>query len=98
MTLYNYLGEIVGTYQTTTAIVGGAKISIDPTMATLAAGHVAAELSEFGYTLVGSNMVYAGSAKFEALAGGSSSIAVVTRVVGMTPLGQTGDDYNGTPE
>jgi hypothetical protein len=98
MTLYNYLGDIVGTYQTTSSVAAGAKISINPTMATPTSPYVTADLSEFGYTLVGSNMVYAGSAKFEALAGGSSSIAVVTRVVGMTPLGQTGDDYNGTPE
>ena len=60
-----------------------------------------ASLNEFGYTFLSGNMIYSGSAKFESLdpATGTAlpDIAVVTRVLSQTPLGQTGDDYNGTP-
>ena len=102
MTLYNYKGEVVGTYTSPTTVAAGDKVSLDPTKATLNAGHVAAELNEFGYTVVSGNVIYAGSAVFESLNSGltapASSMAVVVRVLSMSPLGQTGDDYNGTPE
>jgi len=102
MTLYNYKGEVVGTYTSPTTVAMGDKVSLDPTKATLNAGHVAAELNEFGYTVVSGNVIYAGSAVFESLNSGltapASSMAVVVRVLSMSPLGQTGDDYNGTPE
>lgn len=102
MTLYNYKGEIVGTYITPSTVAAGDKISLIPTQATLAAGHVAAELNEFGYTYVSGNVIYSGSAVFQSLdtAGttATSTIAVVARVLSMSPLGQTGDDYNGTPQ
>jgi hypothetical protein len=101
MTLYNYLGEVVGTYTTPSTVAPGAKISINPTNATPVSPGTTASLNEFGYELVSDNMIYSGSAVFESLdsAGTSpaSTIAVVARVLSQTPLGQTGDDYNGTP-
>jgi hypothetical protein len=101
MTLYNYLGEVVGTYTTPSTVAPGAKISINPTSATPVSPGTTAILNEFGYTFVDGNMIYSGSAVFESLDSAgttpTSSIAVVTRVLSQTPLGQTGDDYNGTP-
>jgi hypothetical protein len=104
MTLYNYLGEVVGTYTTPSTVAPGAKISINPTSATPVSPGTTASLNEFGYTFLSGNMIYSGSAVFESLdpddATGAtrvSSMAVVTRVLSQTPLGQTGDDYNGTP-
>jgi hypothetical protein len=74
---------------------------LNPTSATPVSPFTTASLNEFGYTFLSGNMIYSGSAVFESLdsAGTSpaSSIAVVARVLSQTPLGQTGDDYNGTP-
>lgn len=99
---YNYLGEEVATFTTASTVAAGAKVSIDPSKATLAAGRSAGELNEFGYTVVSGTVVYSGSAVFESLDSGlttpTSTIAVVARVMSMTPLGQVGDDYNGTPQ
>jgi hypothetical protein len=101
MTLYNYLGQVVGTYITPSTVVNGAKISLNPTNATPVSPYTVATQNEFGYTYANNNMIYSGSAVFESVnAAGTapaSSIAVVTRVLSQTPLGQTGDDYNGTP-
>ncbi len=101
MTLYNYLGEVVGTYTTPSTVAAGAKISLNPTSATPVSPGTTASLNEFGYTFLSGNMIYSGSAVFESLDSAgttpTSSIAVVTRVLSQTPLGQTGDDYNGTP-
>ena len=97
MNLYNHLGVLVGTYTTPSLVAIGGKVSLDPTKATSGTA-----LNEFGYNVEGSNLIYAGSAQFKSLnnAGNASlsSIAVVVRVLSMTPLGQTGDDYNGTPQ
>jgi hypothetical protein len=101
MTLYNYLGEVVGTYTTPSTVAAGAKISLNPTSATPVSPFTTASLNEFGYTFLSGNMIYSGSAVFESLDSAgttpTSTIAVVTRVLSQTPLGQTGDDYNGTP-
>lgn len=106
MSLYDYRGCMVGTYTTPSTVLQGAKISLNPTSATISSPttdclDMPASLNEFGYTFVGGNMIYSGSAVFESLnAAGlapASSIAVVARVLSQTPLGQTGDDYNGTP-
>ena len=101
MTLYNYLGEVVGTYTTPSTVAAGAKISLNPTSATPVSPGTTASLNEFGYTFLSGNMIYSGSAVFESLDSAgttpTSTIAVVTRVLSQTPLGQTGDDYNGTP-
>ena len=102
MTLYNYKGEIVGTYTSPATVAAGDKISLDPTKATLNTGHVASELNEFGYSIVSGNVIYSGSAVFESLDSAgttpTSTIAVVARVLSMSPLGQTGEDYNGTAQ
>jgi hypothetical protein len=102
MTLYNYKGEVVGTYTTPSTVAMGAKISLNPTSATPVSPGTTASLSEFGYSVVSGNVIYAGSAVFESLDSAgtapASSLAVVVRVLSMSPLGQTGDDYNGTPQ
>jgi len=106
MSLYDYRGCMVGTYTTPSTVLQGAKISLNPTSATISSPtpgcpDMPASLNEFGYTFLSGNMIYSGSAVFESLDSAgttpTSSIAVVTRVLSQTPLGQTGDDYNGTP-
>ena len=101
MTLYNQKGEAVGTY-TTPSIPAGGKASLNPTNATIDATKTnATAFSEFGYWCPGitdsqitCTIAYAGSASFTS----ASAIAVITRVLTMSPLGPSGDDYNGIPE
>ena len=69
--------------------------------ATITSATNATAFSEFGYwcpaitdAQAGCTIAYAGSASFTS----SSPIAVITRVMTMSPLGPSGDDYNGTPE
>lgn len=96
MTLYNHLGDSVGSL-TSASIPVGQKISMSPS--DVAAVKVAdSAASEFGYWVVNGNLVYAGSASFTANAGSSARIAVIVRVLNMTPLGQAGEDYNGVPQ
>jgi hypothetical protein len=101
MKLYNYKGEEVATLLTAN-VLPDAKVSIDPSKATASTGHTAAELAEFGYAVVSGAVLYSGSAVFESVdpttLAAASTIGVVARVVSMSPLGQTGDDYNGTPQ
>ena len=105
MTLYNQKGESVATY-TSPSIPAGGKVSLSPvsTLAqplTLTAATNATAFSEFGYwcpaitdAQASCTVAYAGSASFTS----SSAIAVITRVLTMSPLGPSGDDYNGIPE
>ncbi len=100
ITLYNHLGVVVGTPFTSANIDPSAKLSLSPTNigAVTTAGNAA---TEFGYWVVAGNIVYGGSAKFEALtsAGAASTqpIAVTVRVLNSTALGQTAEDYNAIP-
>jgi hypothetical protein len=102
MTLYNQKGEIVATYTTPSTIPAGGKASMNPTNATIDATKTnATAFSEFGYwcpaitdAQAGCTVAYAGSASFTS----DSAIAVITRVLTMSPLGPSGDDYNGIPE
>jgi len=100
MTLYNQNGVSVGTL-TTASIIAGSKVSVSPMDATITSATNATAFSEFGYwcpaitdAQAGCTIAYAGSASFTS----SSPIAVITRVMTMSPLGPSGDDYNGTPE
>ena len=105
MTLYNQKGEIVATY-TTPSIPAGSKVSLSPVSTptqtlTLTSSTNATAFSEFGYwcpsitdAQAGCTVAYAGSASFTS----TSPIAVITRVLTMSPLGPSGDDYNGIPE
>lgn len=99
MTLYNQNGVSVGTF-TTPSIAAGAKASISP-INVAAVADVTNKASEFGYwcpSLTNNQATcvisYAGSASFTS----TSPIAVITRVLTMSPLGPSGDDYNGIPE
>jgi hypothetical protein len=88
MKLYDHNGAQVGSDFSTT-IAAGAKASLSPANVTPAVG-------EFGYWgEVDDPIIYAGSAVFTAT---GSTIAVVTRVLSMTPLGQAGEDFNGIPQ
>jgi hypothetical protein len=100
MNLYNQNGVIVGTF-TTPSIAAGAKASINPSSATITSATNATAFAEFGYwcpaitdAQASCTIAYAGSASFTS----SSPIAVITRVITMSPLGPSGDDYNGIPE
>ncbi len=90
MKLYDHNGAQVGSDFSTT-IAAGAKASLSPANVTPAVG----TSNEFGYWEVNGAIVYAGSAVFTAT---GSTIAVVTRVLSMTPLGQAGEDFNGIPQ
>jgi hypothetical protein len=99
MTLYNSRGTAVGTY--TTAEIGpNAKVSLSPTdIPAIANTSTSNANNEFGYWVIDGNIVYGGSAKFEALnADGTASttynLAVTVRVLNSTVLGQTAEDYN----
>lgn len=96
MTLYNSLGVAVGSPYLSPSIPANAKISIGPTDVTAVA---TAPNNEFGYWVIGGNIVYGGSAKFESWQSGSNAastvpIAVTVRVLNNTVLGQTAEDYN----
>jgi len=105
MTLYNQKGESVATY-TSPSIPAGGKVSLSPVSTstqtlTLTAATNATAFSEFGYwcpnitdAQASCTVAYAGSASFTS----TSAIAVITRVLTMSPLGPSGDDYNGIPE
>lgn len=100
MTLYNSLGVAVGTPYLSPSIPANAKISIGPTDVTAVA---TAPNNEFGYWVIGGNIVYGGSAKFESWQPSSNAaatvpIAVTVRVLNNTVLGQTAEDYNGIAE
>lgn len=99
MTLYNQNGGIVGTYDTPSIPAGG-KASVSPTNVA-AVADATNKASEFGYwcpsitdAQATCTIAYAGSASFTS----ASAIAVITRVLTMSPLGPSGDDYNGIPE
>ncbi|MCX6014947.1 MAG: hypothetical protein NT020_05085 [Chloroflexales bacterium] len=101
MTLYNQNGVSVGTY-TTPSIPAGGKVSVSPTNATITGATNATAFSEFGYwcpaitdAQTSCTITYAGSASFTT---STSAIAVIARVMTMSPLGPSGDDYNGIPE
>lgn len=89
MKLYDQNGAQVGSTYTSATVAVGAKLSISP-----ADVSAVGTSNEFGYWIVNSSVVYAGSAVFES----AGSIAVVSRVLSMTPLGQAGEDYNGIPQ
>lgn len=100
MTLYNQNGVSVGTY-TTPSIPAGGKVSVSPTNVT-AVADATNKASEFGYwcpsltdAQSSCTITYAGSASFTT---STSAIAVIARVMTMSPLGPSGDDYNGIPE
>jgi hypothetical protein len=100
MNLYNQNGVSVGTF-TTPSIAAGTKASINPSSATITSATNATAFAEFGYwcpaitdAQASCTIAYAGSASFTS----TSPIAVITRVITMSPLGPSGDDYNGTPE
>jgi hypothetical protein len=105
MTLYNQKGESVATYLSPSIPAGG-KVSLSPVSTstqtlTLTAATNATAFSEFGYwcpaitdAQASCTVAYAGSASFTS----DSPIAVITRVLTMSPLGPSGDDYNGIPE
>jgi len=100
MNLYNQNGVSVGTF-TTASIAAGGKVSVSPMDATTTSATNATAFAEFGYwcpaitdAQASCTIAYAGSASFTS----SSPIAVITRVITMSPLGPSGDDYNGTPE
>ena len=105
MTLYNQKGESVATY-TSPSIPAGGKVSLSPVSTstqtlTLTSATNATAFSEFGYwcpsitdAQASCTVAYAGSASFTS----TSPIAVITRVMTMSPLGPSGDDYNGIPE
>ncbi len=100
MNLYNQNGVSVGTF-TTSSIAAGGKVSVNPMDATTTSATNATAFAEFGYwcpaitdAQASCTIAYAGSASFTS----SSPIAVITRVITMSPLGPSGDDYNGTPE
>ncbi|MFZ9858338.1 MAG: hypothetical protein ACO3F2_08425 [Roseiflexaceae bacterium] len=103
MTLYNSSGAVVGTPYVTNTISPNAKVSISPTdVGAVANRNTRNANNEFGYWVIDGNIVYGGSAKFEALAvdGTTSStknIAVTVRVLNSTVLGQTAEDYNAIP-
>lgn len=88
MKLYDHTGTQIGSDFTTT-IATGSKASLSPASVT-----AVGTSNEFGYWEVNGAIVYAGSAVFTAT---GSTIAVVTRVLSMTPLGQSGEDFNGIP-
>ncbi len=114
MTLYDHKGRTERNRQvimpppktvngtvTIVTIPAGAKISISPADTT-AVRNVEA-YKEFGYWLESNNIVYGGSAKFEAWNASSDTastvpIAVTVRVLNNTVLGQTAEDYNAIPE
>ncbi len=108
MTLYNSLGVAVGSPYLSPNIPANAKISIGPTDITEVAripgsGQPANPNNEFGYWVIGGNIVYGGSAKFESWQPSSNAaatvpIAVTVRVLNNTVLGQTAEDYNGIAE
>lgn len=89
MKLYDHTGTQIGSDFTTT-IATGSKASLSPASVT-----AVGTSNEFGYWEVNGAIVYAGSAVFTAT---GSTIAVVTRVLSMTPLGQSGEDFNGIPQ
>jgi hypothetical protein len=100
ITLYNHLGTVIGSPYTSAEIAPVTKLSLSPTNigAVTTAGNAA---TEFGYWVVAGNIVYGGSAKFEALttAGAASTqpIAVTVRVLNSSALAQTAEDYNAIP-
>jgi hypothetical protein len=84
-------------------IPGNSKISISPTnIGKIANTTTTNPDNEFGYWVVDGNIVYGGSAKFEALDTSNNPstvrIAVTVRVLNSTVIGQTAEDYNGIPE
>lgn len=103
MTLYNSVGDVVGTPYISAEIPANAKISLSPTdVGTVANTSTRNPNNEFGYWVIGGNIVYGGSAKFELLnideTSASEKIAVTVRVLNSTVLGQTAEDYNAIPE
>lgn len=104
MTLYNSRGTVVGTPFVSATIPANAKISLSPTdVGAVANTNANNANNEFGYWVIDGNIVYGGSAKFEALEVdgttlSSDKIAVTVRVLNSTALGQTAEDYNAIPE
>lgn len=88
MKLYDQNGVQVGSTYSSASVDAGAKLSISPANVS-----AVGTSNEFGYWVVNNSVVYAGSAVFES----AGSIAVVARVLSMTPLGQYGEDFNGIP-
>jgi hypothetical protein len=104
MTLYNHLGVVVGRSFVSGEIKPRGKVTISPTdVAAVTTTPINTNANaEFGYWVVGGNIVYGGSAKFEAWQVGTNAastvpIAVTVRVINNTVLGQTAEDYNGLP-
>jgi hypothetical protein len=105
MTLYNHLGVAVGSRSFVSGeIKPRGKVTISPTdVAAVTTTPINTNANaEFGYWVVGGNIVYGGSAKFEAWQVGTNAastvpIAVTVRVINNTVLGQTAEDYNGLP-
>jgi hypothetical protein len=103
MTLYNSSGAVVGTPYVTNTISPNAKVSISPTdVGAVANRNTRNANNEFGYWVIDGNIVYGGSAKFEALDTSGNritnkNIAVTVRVLNSTVLGQTAEDYNAIP-
>lgn len=103
MTLYNHLGVIVGTRFVSGVIKPGAKVSLSPiNIAAINNTAITNVNNEFGYWVVGGNLVYGGSAIFESFNATTNAvstipIAVTIRVLNSTVVGQTAEDYNAIP-
>jgi hypothetical protein len=105
VTLYNHLGVAVGTPFFSGEIKPRGKVTVSPTdVRAITTTPIASNANaEFGYWVVGGNIVYGGSAKFEAWQFGTNAastvpLAVTVRVLNSTVLGQTAEDYNAIPE
>lgn len=105
MTLYDHAGTVIGR-KISGVISANAKVTLSPadvTAVTATPINTNAN-AEFGYWVVAGNIVYGGSAIFEAwnastnTASTSTPIAVTVRVLNNTVLGQTAEDYNAIPE
>jgi hypothetical protein len=105
MTLYDNTGTVIGR-KISGVISANAKVTLSPadvTAVTATPINTNAN-AEFGYWVVAGNIVYGGSAIFEAwnastnTASTSTPIAVTVRVLNNTVLGQTAEDYNAIPE
>lgn len=101
MTLYDHAGTVIGRYISGT-IPANAKVTLSPAdVSAITATPISTNANaEFGYWVVAGNIVYGGSAIFEAwnastnAASTSTNIAVTVRVLNSTVLGQTAEDYN----
>lgn len=105
MTLYNHAGTVIGR-RISSVIPANTKVTLSPAdVSAVTATPINTNANaEFGYWVVAGNIVYGGSAIFEAwnassdTASTTTNIAVTVRVLNSTALGQTAEDYNAIPE